>query len=220
MRAPAEPSRRNQHPGLHREEQGPSSYICARKSARGGGTRGRGQGTALWPWANRHVTARLHSLKLFSPSLAACKLCVGNDACPWGQLPRLVDLGQNVLRVFQHKGTFASITVALTALMPCSGHGYLFRGHWDSREVKTPACSVAKGARWEDKWTEMQYNLCAANCQHGSLLRPDRRGSQQRPKPQSGGKMKESVLLVAQILQWVSGLCFLQDFSCLLIPLA
>jgi len=57
-------------------------------------------------------------------------------------------------------------------------------------------------------------------CRDGSLLRLDRRGTQQRPKPQRGGKMKESVLLVAQILQWVSGLRFLRDFSCLLIPLA
>lgn len=58
------------------------------------------------------------------------------------------------------------------------------------------------------------------HCQDGSLLWPARRGTQRRPKPQSGGKTKESVLLVAQILQWIIRLCFLRDFSCLLIPLA
>ena len=58
------------------------------------------------------------------------------------------------------------------------------------------------------------------HCQDGSLLWPDRRGTQQRPKPQSGRKTKESALWVTQILQWVSGLCFLRDCSCLLIPLA
>lgn len=32
LRAPAEASCRNQHPGLHREEQGHSSYACTKKS--------------------------------------------------------------------------------------------------------------------------------------------------------------------------------------------
>lgn len=130
-----------QKPTLHREEQGPSSYICARKSAL--------LGNAFQPWANRHVTASLYPVKLSSPSLAAPKLPVGNDGCPWGQPPRLDDLSQNLpeamLRVFQHKKTFASVTVTHTALMLCSGHRYLFRGHWDSQEVQTPACSTAKG---------------------------------------------------------------------------
>lgn len=66
----------------------------------------------------------------------------------------------------------------------------------------------------------MQYNLCATIAGMAACLQPNRRGTHQRPKPQSGGKTKKLVLLVAQILQWVSGLCFLWDFSCLLIPLA
>lgn len=43
-----------------------------------------------------------------------------------------MDLGQNLpevmLRVFQHKGTFASVAVTCAALMACSGHHSVFRG--------------------------------------------------------------------------------------------
>lgn len=69
----------------------------------------------------------------------------------------------------------------------------------------------------------MEENTVQFVCHHcwdGSLLQVNRRGTQQKPKPQSGGKMKKSALLVAQILQWVCGLRFLRDFICLLIPLA
>lgn len=140
LTAPAEVSCRSQHPGLHKEGQGLSSYICTRKPAL--------LGTTFCPWANRHVTANLHPTELSSPSLASPKLPVGNDAHLWGQLPRLVDLGQNLpgatLNMFQHKGTFASVTVTHRALMPCNGHCCVFRGHWGSWVVWTPACSMAK----------------------------------------------------------------------------
>lgn len=44
-----------------------------------------------------------------------------------------------------------------------------------------------------------------------------REGNPAKTKASDGGKRKKSALLVAQILQWVSGLPFLRDFCCLLI---
>lgn len=53
---------------------------------------------------------------------------------------RLVDLGQNLLemmlRVFQYKGTFASVAVTCAALMPCSGHRSVFRGTGTVEKVR------------------------------------------------------------------------------------
>lgn len=53
---------------------------------------------------------------------------------------RLADLGQNLLemmlRVFQHKGTFASVAVTCAALVPCSGHCSVFRSTGTVKKVR------------------------------------------------------------------------------------
>lgn len=52
----------------------------------------------------------------------------------------LADLGQNLLemmlRVFQHKGTFASVAITCAALMACSGHRSVFRGTGTVKKVR------------------------------------------------------------------------------------
>lgn len=65
----------------------------------------------------------------------------------------------------------------------------------------------------------MQYHLCATMA-IPAMLQPNRRGTQQRLKPQSGGKMKEPCFvggLDPAVDYWA---LLPADYSCLLIPVA